>query len=381
MNKAGTIAGRPAWGIAQWVWSGSGSSWVVGLALLAASALWPESDLMSVLKGEPRLGAELRHANTRGYYEELIDAGGLSRRETDPDAPPPDWVPFGASGIIEPVSTYLRWRMRPNLDMVWNGVPFKTNGRGYRTPEVPLKKPEGVYRIVVFGSSNTMGHGVGDDDAYPRLLERWLNGLEGLDKRIEIVNLAVSGESPSRRLLRMREEARQYEPDWILCDATALDPSLEERHLQAIVHSSPPIPIPFEYVSAALGRAGVSLADSPREFESKLRGEAQALLEGAYEGWRDFSARAGVPFTVVIIPRADEKRDNPVIHKLMRDSFRRLGLDCLDAHGAFDDLSVDQFRVSPWDKHPSVLGHQAIFEALRDALSARGTLPGLRLPG
>lgn len=381
MNKAGTAEGMLSWEVAQWFWSGSGSSWIIGLALLAVSAIWPESDLLRALKGEPRLGAELRHADTRGYYEELIDAGGLSRREADPNAPPPGWVPFGASGIIEPVPTYLRWRMKPNLDMTWNGVPFTTNSRGYRTPEVPLKKPEGVYRIVVFGSSNTMGHGVGDDDAYPRLLEHWLNGVKGLDKRIEVVNLAVSGESPSRRLMRMREEAEQYEPDWIFCDATALDPSLEELHLQAIVRSDPPIEIPFEYVSAALQRAGVSTADSPRQFESKLRGEAEALLKGAYEGWRDFANRAGVPFTVVVIPRADEKRDNPVIHKLMRTSFRNLDLDCLDVHDAFDNLSVDQFRVSPWDKHPSVLGHQAIFEALRDAILARGAMPGLRLPG
>lgn len=370
-----------SWGVAQWVWSGSGSSWIVGLALLAVSLIRPENDLLRALKGTPRLDGELRHADTRGYYEELIDAGGLSRPEAAPDAPPPGWVPFGASGIIQSDPTYLRWRMTPNLDMTWNGVPFKTNSRGYRTPEVPLKKPEGVYRIVVFGSSNTMGHGVGDADAYPRLLERWLNGLEGMDRRVEVVNLAVSGESPSRRLLRMSEEAEQYEPDWILCDATALDPSLEELHLQAIVRSEPPIPIPFEYVAAALRRAGVSTGDSPRQFEAKLRGEAEALLEGAFQGWRDFSTRAGIPMTVVMIPRADEKRDTPFIHKLMRTSFRHLDLDCLDVHDAFDGLTVDQFRVSPWDKHPSVLGHQAIFEALRDALLARGTMPGLRLPG
>jgi len=380
MNRAGTAVGVLLWEVARWFWSGSGSSWIIGLALLAVSMIRPENDLLRVLKGEPRLGGELRHVDTRGYYEELIDAGGLSRRDPAPDAPPPEWVPFGASGIIEPVPTYLRWRMKPNLDMTWNGVSFKTNSRGYRTPEVSLKKAEGVYRIVVFGSSNTMGHGVGDDDAYPRILERWLNGLEGLDRRVEVVNLAVSGESPSRRLTRMLAEGERYEPDWILCDATALDPSLEELHLQAIVRSEPPIAIPFEYVSAALERAGVSTADSPRQFESKIRGEAEALLKGAYEGWRDFSVRAGIPMTVVIIPRADEKRDNPVIHKIMRNSFRHLGLDCLDAHDAFDPLSVDQFRVSPWDKHPSVLGHRAIFEALRDALLACGTLPGLRLP-
>ncbi len=355
------------------------------LVLLAISMIQPENDLLRIMKGKPRLNGELRHVNTRGYYEELIDASGLSQREAvdanESDPPhPPDWIPFGASGVVEPIPSYLRWRLKPDLDVTWNGASFKTNSFGYRTPEVSLQKPQDVYRIVVFGSSNTMGHGVADDEPYPRLLERWLNELEGLNRRIEVVNLSVSGDSPSRRLVRMREEAERYQPDWILCDATVLDPSLEDRHLDAVVHSEPPVTIPLDYVLDALSRAKVSAGDSSQEFESKMRGEVTALLEGAYKGWSQFSTHTGVPLTVVIIPRADQKRDNPVFFKVMHASFRSHRLDCLDLNEAFSKLTVDQFRVSPWDKHPSVLGHQAIFQALRDALLARGTLPGLRLP-
>ena len=63
-----------------------------------------------------------------------------------------------------------------------------------------------------FGSSNTMGHGVDDWAVYPPLLEEWLNERAGSRLRVEVVNLAVAGESPSRRLERIRVEARGISP-------------------------------------------------------------------------------------------------------------------------------------------------------------------------
>jgi hypothetical protein len=36
---------------------------------------------------------------------------------------------------------------------------------------------------------------------------------------------------------------------------------------------------------------------------------------------------------------------------------------------------LEEFRISEWDKHTSARGHRAIFEAIRDALIARGGLP------
>jgi len=109
--------------------------------------------------------------------------------------------------------------MRPNLETVWYGTAFRTNRHGFRTPEIELEKPPGTYRIVIFGSSNTMGYGVNNDEIYAWHLEAWLNRCTAATCRIEVVNLAVSGDSPSRRLLRLPDEAARFDPDWVLCDA------------------------------------------------------------------------------------------------------------------------------------------------------------------
>lgn len=352
-------------------------SFVACLVILGVSAFGAENDWVRAAQGKTRLGRELGAIQTRGYYEALIDAN----RDAAPDAPPPGWVPFGASGIAQPTEDYIHLRLRPNVDMVWNGARFRTNSRGYRTPEVALPKPSHVYRVVFFGSSNTMGHGVGDDEAYPRLMEPWLDRATDPGTRVEVVNLSVSGDSPSRRLARMVDEAAGYQPDWILCDATVLDPALEEMHLEAVVRSEPRPEIPpvLDYVRQALDRCGASPEDSPGALRGKLQSQAEAVLRGGYQGWAEFARGAGVPLTVVMIPRADAKLASPAIEKVMRSAVLENDLDVIDLGHAFQGLSVDEFRVSPWDKHPSARGHRAIFEAFREAMLARGTLPGLEL--
>ncbi len=354
----------------------------VSIFLLAAAWIAPESRLIHLLQGHSSVEKELSRSETRGYYESLLDAGEHLDRDPSPlladdtQAPPADWVPFCSAGLLEPVPGYLLWRILPNLDVLWNGTTFRSNSLGYRTPEIALKKPSGVYRILVFGSSNTMGHGVDDGAVYPRLLEQWLSERVGSGRRVEVVNLAVAGESPSRRLQRLREEGGRYQADWILCDASPLDHALEEDHLEEIVRRSSEIEIPFDYVREALKRAGVVAADDSATFRRKLQTEHEALLDGAYAGWRAESDQLGIPLSVVILPRADRERQSPVIANLIRTLARRHGLDYIDLSEAFDDLELEEFRVSAWDRHPSVQGHRALFEEIQSELLDRGTLPG-----
>lgn len=352
--------------------------------LLAVAQLIPGSRPVQAMRGLSRIDREFQVGETLGYYEDILNAAepanqgsGAGRKTKSGERS--RFVPFGAAGIVEARPSYLRWRIKPNLDLRWNGTTFRSNSLGYRTPEIDLEKPAGVYRIVVFGSSNTMGHGVDDEAAYPRLLETWLNEQIDDGPRIEVVNLAVSGDSPSARLERLREEAKRFQPDWILCDASPLDFSLEERHLEVVVRNNPPIDIPFPFVRDALSRAGITAEDSPEAFRGKLRSVIEVLLEGSYAGWKETADRLGLPMTMIIIPRADRKTQSPRIIELMRSIAENHEIDVIDISTAFENLEEDQFRISEQDKHPSVVGHLALFEALQRAIRDRDGLPGLKL--
>jgi lysophospholipase L1-like esterase len=257
--------------------------------------------------------------------------------------------------------------MKPNVRTEWNGVRFSTNRLGYRTPEVSIPKPKGVFRIVILGSSNTMGHGVNDDEMYARLLEDWLNSPEaGTDRRVEVVNLAVSSDSPSQNLVRLQEDVPALEPDWILNDVTVLDYSLEELHLHTIVRKNREIP--FGYLRTILLNAGVSPSDTRNTFSAKLRGTTEAILDGAYEGWIREANSLGVPLTLIHLPRTDAPIENRNLRRLAERLAARHSIPMIDLTDAYGDRKISEYRLSPWDKHPSVLGHRLIFEKLRDAL-------------
>jgi hypothetical protein len=259
--------------------------------------------------------------------------------------------------------------------MRWNGTVFQTNSQGFRTPEVRLEKPAGTYRVLVFGSSNTMGYGVNNNDMYTRHLEHFLNAWMAPSRRVEVVNLAVAGDSPTRRLERMRKEAGRWNADWLLCDASALDSWLEDNHIRSVLQRG--IPIPFPFVQNAVRRSGATAADSVEVFRDKFRGESEGVVGSVFAAWSAEAARLQIPLTVVILPRGDSKGKSTRVFKLMRSQCERTGLDFIDMSSAFDHMEVDEFRISDWDKHPNARGHQVMFEALRDAILRRGDLPGL----
>ncbi len=348
------------------------------LGLLILPRALPKSPLLAGLRGQSRIADELRNAQAQGYYESLIDTGPATpaaEAQARP-VPPPGTRPFAESGILELDPSYLRWRLAPSRSVVWNGTTVATNRLGYRSPEVVIPKPPGTYRVVVIGSSNTMGHGVEAEQTYVHHLQEWLASVAG-GRPVEVVNTAISGDGPSQQLLRMRADLQRLEPDWILKDASVLDFSLESLHLQWALRAG--VPIPLAYVREAVAEAGLSADDDSDTFYRKLLGPLDNLLGGAYAGWAAEARRLGVPMTVVLLPRADSQAEAPEVHRLLLDLCRRNRLPFLDLTRSFAGLAPAEFRVSAWDQHPSPLGHRRIFEGLCRQLIAVGGPPGLAM--
>jgi hypothetical protein len=344
------------------------------MLLLAMAVTVGDCALVSALRGS-LVGEAARESQRLGYYEALTDAPGSPPGQPS-WGPPAGWTAFGGeeTGIVQEVSTYLRWTMKPNLDLRWNGTVFRTNHLGLRSPEIELEKRAGTYRIVVLGSSNTMGYGVDNDQMYPYLLESWLKEWVGPSHGVEVVNLAFSGDSPSRRLCRLQQEVGRFNPDWVLCDVSFFDPWLEDRHIYSVLQRA--LPIPFAFVGEAVSRTGVTGADTFEVFREKFRGESERMFDEIYALWGAEAKRIDVPLTLVILPRSDSKSKSPRLHRYILSLADRHGLDFLDVSDAFDALNMRDFRISDWDPHPSARGHRAIFEAIRNALSSRGSLPG-----
>ena len=93
----------------------------------------------------------------------------------------------------------LLYTMRPNA--------CSANSRGYLDTEHSIKKPDGVFRIVVIGDSIAAGQGVAREERFASRI-----GARLADRGVELVVLARAGYSTSQELVVLESEAFMYEP-------------------------------------------------------------------------------------------------------------------------------------------------------------------------
>jgi hypothetical protein len=115
-------------------------------------------------------------------------------------------TPFGIRGNM------------PNMNYWHKSADFKinirTNSRGIRSDEeIAYEKPEGLKRIVVLGDSFGMGYEVNIEDTF---LNRMNDKLEKHGKKVQIINLSVSGHGNAEELIMLENEGIKYHPDIIL---------------------------------------------------------------------------------------------------------------------------------------------------------------------
>ncbi len=99
-----------------------------------------------------------------------------------------------------------------------HGKRFETNAIGMRDRDHPRRKPDGHYRILLFGDSFMEAAQVEFEDSLPHQLERDLS--ERLDRPVDVVNLAVSGWGTDAQLAYFERHASDYEPDLVLIAMT-----------------------------------------------------------------------------------------------------------------------------------------------------------------
>ena len=138
-----------------------------------------------------------------GVAVELAARLIVKRREPEPVVP----------RVIGRRDSLLGWSLTPGAEGVSRrtGAPveYRINSLGLRGRETTYQKPDGTFRIVVVGDSRTFGWGVPIDQHFTTL-------LEGYFRKVEVINLGVSGYGIDQELLRLRQEGFRFEPDLVL---------------------------------------------------------------------------------------------------------------------------------------------------------------------
>lgn len=146
----------------------------------------------------------------------------LRRAMTAPvDASPEDFDPktgnISLRGIVQSHSSdSIIYTLRPNLDLTFVRARVRTNSCGMRSPERPITKAPGVFRIALLGDSFAFGWGVAQDKIFAQRLEDSLNRISRGTPRFEVLNFGVPGYSTFQEVALFEERGLDFSPDAVL---------------------------------------------------------------------------------------------------------------------------------------------------------------------
>ena len=253
----------------------------------------------------------------------------------------------------------LVYEYKPNLDVFFKLVRFRTNSRGMRDEEYALEKPPNTFRVAVLGSSFALPAGVEIEDAFHSLLEERFS-REFAPTRYEFLNFAVGMHGPSQFLAMLRHRALAFDPDLVLLSVSPLAaPRLlsdwnyvPPRDVLNLVESGPRSYF-AKLVESRLKRGPRKFLDQPPTVPSGVP-ESQDVIAKLGE----LSRETGIPFVVVRVEF--DARDPSVVEREVERRVRGEGMFYVDTRAAFEGTNPRDFWIYELDPHPNREAH-AIF--------------------
>jgi hypothetical protein len=109
----------------------------------------------------------------------------------------------------------------PGVEFVYRDEGFshvRINSAGFRDDDWERAKPPGVVRVAVLGDSYVEGFQVEKHERLTELLERELNGAQGLPgtPQVEVLNFGMGGYGTAQELMCLRHHVWSYSPDVVV---------------------------------------------------------------------------------------------------------------------------------------------------------------------
>jgi hypothetical protein len=356
------------------------------LIALKPALLTPISPQLSGLVQDVGARASLNTADAerlrRGYYEDLTDVNRFNAElwQVMGDAPP-GWMVVADQ--LQYRTDAIRIELVPSTTAAFKGATRTINSHGMRDREYTLVPGPNTFRIILFGSSHDMGHGVEDNETYENLVEDRLNAELGpvTGLTYEILNLSLSAYTPVQKLEILRVKALEFEPDLIIYSAASNELNWVFRPVQLRWLAENNFLEQFPSILVAMNRAGVST--NIEEFDSnddattaRLMPYAEEVFTKLFTRFRDLGETQDVQTALLLLEVPDDTSQSLTAFDQLNEIGEGLSVPVLNLRGAFSEISDrSTLWIAPFDTHTNAHGHQMIADLLFEQLLSNGLVP------
>ncbi len=298
----------------------------------------------------------------------------------------------GKSILVDSADPEIRKELPAHFDGLMLGAQVQTNSFGLRGPEIPVEKPRGVYRIAVLGDSWAFGWGVGQEKAFPAVLERLLQQAAGPDApRYEVLNFSVPAYDTLQQLAVLRRRVLRFEPDLVLIAFNINDVELHDSHgpkqqerlyrdIERFLNTHSHL---IRFVNDRLRRVALRMSiersGKVNHYMALYAADSSAWqqVQDALGEMQQLARQAGACTYLAVCPWMNVlNANNPYrdIHRQIVETSISLGTPALDLFPYFEGRDPNDLRISPLDGHPRDEGHRIAAEAIAADLQARGLL-------
>jgi hypothetical protein len=260
--------------------------------------------------------------------------------------------PVSLRALVRPhPSDAIIYTLRPNLDLQFIRARVRTNSCGMRSPERPVAKPPGTYRIALLGDSFAFGWGVEQEQSFAQVLEDTLNRQSAGKLRFEVLNFGVPGYSTFQEVALFKELGLQFDPDAVLVFFVQNDFGMP--FFIRDVGGNGGILDSLKFVQ--LGKQLLSPGQINKQLQNLGLDPNRALKD-----LDEVAAEHGIRSFLTINPRKSEMSDFARLQRLRGLGMQFIPLrDLLLQHIAFNHIKEEDLTLS-FDPHPSPLRHNML---------------------
>jgi D-alanyl-lipoteichoic acid acyltransferase DltB (MBOAT superfamily) len=258
--------------------------------------------------------------------------------------------------------------LKPNVHIEVDGMHIDTNRWGMRDRDHALAKPSATLRMAILGSSHVMGYGLPAGEMFEPILEERLNRRRHFDGNFELLNFAVSGQSPLGQIWMLQHRVFAFHPDMVMFVAHVNDFDWATRDVEADLRRN--VALPPGFPSQLFAQANVTNRTIEAFAMRRLKPQQSHILSFCYQQIvQECQSIHALPVCIFLPVPSDLPLDRAKASALLRIA-DEAGFVTVDLSDIFAGYKPNELMLHDIGNHANAKAQALIANALYDRLSA-----------